>query len=104
MRAFLTPRPPSISGNQLSEYHMQDPSLSLRYSKVDQSRLDPQLVEPLRWWQKPSIHFWCFFVGFIFPPLWWAGAFLFMPRHVVLSKMKDNGLIEEWNDQDQGAF
>jgi hypothetical protein len=104
MRAFLSPRPPSIAGNQLSEYHMQDPSLHLRYSKTEQSEQAPRHIEVLRWWQKLSIHGWCFILGFIFPPLWWAGAFLLRPRGVVLSRLKDNDLIEEWNDQDQGAL
>lgn len=91
MRAIVSPRPASFQG-QMSEYHMQDPHTSKRYTRRcgwDSITSD----EPL------PIHGWLFIAGFILPPLWWIGSFL-RPRRVISSRLRDNGLWEEWNDVD----
>lgn len=54
-------------------------------------------------YQRLPVHGWCFLLGFLLPPLWWAGCFL-SPSRVVISRLRDNGLIEEWNELDPYAI
>jgi len=72
--ALVTPHAPSISMSRTSAYHMRDPrkpktvptEWSLRFKSEDEE------ASPLQAW--------CFFIGFIIFPLWWAASFRPVPK------------------------
>lgn len=91
IRALVSPQPPGVAVQE-SEYHMEDPSMSRRYTRMFgwgsstvMRGLPPQA--------------WCFVLGFVFPVFWWVGSFLPL-RRVIVSRLRENGLWEEWNDVD----
>ena len=105
VRAYLSPHPPSIVDSQKTEYHMRDPHLVVHGGRNSRGRDLDSISRHSRtnpkWWQTFPIHGWCFLVGFILPPIWWVASFT-NPRHIVVSRMKEGGLIEEWNAADNG--
>ncbi|KAF8333574.1 uncharacterized protein EI90DRAFT_3052427 [Cantharellus anzutake] len=105
IRAFTSPHPPSIAGSHKTEYRLRDPYLVVHGGRNSRGRdldtMSRYSRANRKWWRTLPPHGWCFFIGFIFPPVWWVASFT-DPRHIVVSRMKDNGLIEEWNESDKG--
>ncbi len=99
VRAYMSPHPPSIVDSQRSAYHMRNPYRVVHGGRNPQGRdldgMSRHSRANLKWWRSFPIHGWCFFAGFIFPPVWWVASFT-NPRRVVVSKMRDGGLIEDF--------
>lgn len=73
LSAIVSPRAPSI--DRLNQYHMRDPHKPRR--------------RPVGWRLRrrtpegdagSPVHAWCFWLGLLFPPLWWIASFMPIPH------------------------
>ena len=77
--ALISPHAPSIQGS--SVFHMRDPRKPPPIQRTPWSLSLPSGGHG-RWLERGGspLHAWLFFIGFLIFPIWWAAAFVGIPR------------------------
>lgn len=95
--AILSPHAPSI--DRLSTFHMRDPR-------------KPPLKRSVGWTLKFSsggepgspMQAWCFWVGFVLPPIWWLAAFWSIPETRIVGADTEKAVTVDDPQIERGGF
>jgi hypothetical protein len=73
--ALVSPHAPSLTHSKT--FHMRDPRKPNKVQSTGWALHLPSTGEP---GTGSPVHAWCFFIGFVFFPIWWVASFLRTPK------------------------